>query len=374
MSYRLTARKILALLGGLPLLFCTPYIFRAWQNSPLDRRDCIFGVAFGLSALIALAFSRPGKPFFQLRVLFAALIFLAGYLGCLYLSINAGAIVCAIMFWWLFVWLAHSDRLAYNLLPSFFILLLSVVSSTYWLCVFFGFSASGAFWLKVAVLLLLLALEAINLWKGWMPKMGLLLFGMGMVAATAVMLQLGNLAPRHAPLLPQNRMLAGEFLGRELPADEGFRRFFQNSDAHNHRYVGPDNWNYSMLSVQCGSDIHEIHPASHCLRSAGWKIDSERQRDITLRGKTYNVTEVQGHLGKSEMLLWVWYSNEKYSTGNFISFRRWWTGKEKWSTYQLGVYGNAPLEERREHLLALLAELSKARADAVPIAENATGQ
>ena len=31
-----------------------------------------------------------------------------------------------------------------------------------------------------------------------------------------------------------------------------------------------------VLAVKCGGDIHEIHPASHCLRTSSWVVNSEK--------------------------------------------------------------------------------------------------
>ncbi len=351
-------RRYLALLGCIPLLTCLPYILNAWKVSPLDSKDYLFAGAFIVSAAFALLFTQKDKPQFQLRSLIGTLIFLTGHLLCRWISFNAGGIICAIIFWWLLIWFTHDDRLALNLLPSFLILLLSVVSSTYWLCVFLGLTVTAVFWLKIAIMCALLCVQALMLWKGWMPRLEPVLFCLGMAAATIMMLQIGGMARQYPPLLLEPRIIADEFLGREMNPDESFKRFFQKSDAHHYQYAGPGTENISLLSVKCGANIHEIHPASHCLRTSGWLIDQEHQITIEMRGKTFCVTEVKGHLGQAEMLLWVWYSNDWKSTANFISFRRWWTVKENWNTYQLGILGGGSIDDRRGHLMSILEKLA----------------
>ena len=364
MKSRPTLRKCLALLGGIPLLLSFPYIINAWKTSPLDGGDCLFAAVFVVSAIFALVFTKTKEhPQFQPPVLVATLIFLGIHLFCHWIGLNAGAIASAILFWWFLLWLTHDATFASNLLPSFLILLLATVSSTYWLSVFLGVNTTAAFGVKVVVMILLLSAEVLVLWKGRTPRLELVLFAMGMAAAAMVLFQLGNVTTRYAPLLLEINPVAGDFIGREMEAAESFRRFFQKSDAHHYRYVGREAETFSLLSVKCGADIHEIHPASHCLKSSGWTIDEEHPLTIEMTGNPFCVTEVKGHRGQITTLLWVWYSTPDYSTGNFINFRRCWTPKEQWTTYQFGIYGGGNIERQRERLLELLTELKKNNRD-----------
>ena len=355
------SRKLLlnigAVLGGIPLVLCIPYILRAWQSSPMDHRDFVFAIAFGMAALAALLFTGHSEPVFQKRILLAALSLLCGFLFCNnIISLNAGAIVCAIMFWWVVIWLLRGIRLAFNLLPAFLILLLLVVSSTYWICVMTNVSPINAFRLKLLAMVFLLVSETLILWYNWLPKIGVILFSMAMTVAVVVMLMLSNLTKTYAPCKVSFQPMTGGYLGIELDASEGFRRFFSRSEAHQYKYSG-DAADFTLLAVDCGSNIHEIHPASHCLRTSGWTIDSEESRVVVIDEKELNVTEVKATRRQSQILLWVWYSNDVLSTGNFICFRRLWRDGRQWSTYQLGVMGGHDLEESRRQLADLLASI-----------------
>ena len=346
----------LAAAGCIPLLLCAPYILNAWRSSPMDSHDYVFVIVFALSALPALLATGHSKPVFQKRILLAALTFLCGYVGCRVISLNAGAIACAIMFWWTWIWLLRGIHLAFNLLPSFMILLLSIVSSVYWICVYLVVSQGTAYRLKLLAMVVVLVAEFLVLRYKWQPKIGVVVFSMGMAAATVTMTALGSVTRVFAPCKVAFQPVIGSYLGRELDRDEGFQRFFRFSDAHHYMYSG-DVSDFSFLSINCGSNIHEIHPASHCLRSSGWRIDDEGTLTLVMDDKKFCVTEVKATRGGRPIVLWVWYTNDKISTGNYICFRRLWRNDGQWSTYQLGVIGINDIEDSRKQLQDLLSTI-----------------
>lgn len=347
---------IFAFLGCIPLVLCVPYILNAWRFSPMDKRDFVFAIAFLLSALVALVFTGHSTPVFQKRILLADICFLCGYVFCRVISLNSGAVICAIMFWWVHIWMLRGIRLAFNLLPSFIILLLSVVSSVYWMCVFWGITPTTAFWLKIFVMVLLLVSEILILRYAWLPKIGIIIFSMGMTAATAVMFMLGNITKTYASCKMAFQPVVGKYMGIEMDKNKSFERFFKYSEAHHYKY-SMDTADFTLLTVDCHDNIHEIHPASHCLRSSGWAIESEKSIQITIDEKILNVTEVKASRHNSKILLWVWYSNHNISTGNFICFRRLWKNREMWSSYQLGILDKQDLDESRSLLKDILTTL-----------------
>ena len=347
---------IVAFLGCIPLVLCVPYILNAWRTSPMDHRDFIFAIAFVVSALVALVFTEHSAPVFQKQILLADICFLCGFVFCRVISLNSGAIICAIMFWWSHIWMLCGNRLAFNLLPSFMILLLSVVSSVYWMSVFLGITPAIAFWVKIFAMVILLVFESLIWHYAWLPKMDIVVFCMAMTAATAVMLMIGNITKTYAPCKVSFQPVAGKYIGMEMDKDKSFERFFKYSDAHHYKY-STVSANFTLLTVDCHHDIHEIHPASHCLRSSGWTIESEKPIQITIDEKKLNVTEVKASWGKSKILLWVWYSNDNVSTGNFICFRRLWRKSEIWSSYQLGIMDSKDLDESRSQLKDILSTI-----------------
>ena len=348
---------ICAFLGCIPLVLCVPYILNAWRTSPMDHRDYVFVIAFAVSALVALVFTEHSTPVSPKQILLVVICFLCGYVVCRAISLNSGAIICAIMFWWSLIWLFRGSRLAFNLLPSFLILLLSVVSSVYWMSVLLGITPTAAFWVKILAMVILLVFEALILHYQWLPKVDVVVFSMGMAAATVVMLMLGNITKTYAPCKVAFQPVIGEYIGIEMDKDKSFERFFQYSDAHHYKYSMGNTADFTLLTVDCHHNIHEIHPASHCLRSSGWTIESEKSIQVTIDEKTLNVTEVKASWRKSKIVLWVWYSNDNFSTGNFICFRRLWRKSEVWSSYQLGIMDINDLEESRNRLKDILSTI-----------------
>ncbi len=347
---------IFAILGCIPLGLCIPYICNAWRTSPMDQRDYVFASCFVVSAFFALIFTGHSEPVFQKRILLADLSLLCGFIFCKIISLNAGAIICSIMFWWVHIWMSRGIRLAFNLLPSFMILLLAVVSSTYLICVYLGVSNLTAFQLKLLVMFILLLAEMLILRYAWLPRIGIVIFILSMSVAVVVMLMLGNLTKTYPPCKLAFQPVIGSYMGIEMDQDKGFRRFFNRSDAHHYKYSG-NTADFSLLAVNCGDSIHEIHPASHCLRSSGWTIKSERSHIVTIGEEEFCVTEISAVMYQSTMLLWVWYSNDSFSTGNFICFRRLWRDGRNWSTYQLGIIDGQSLEDNRIQLLDILSSI-----------------
>ena len=66
---------------------------------------------------------------------------------------------------------------------------------------------------------------------------------------------------------------------------------------------------------------------------------------------------IKASLGQAKILLWVWYTNDSVSTGNFICFRRLWRDGKQWSTYQLGIIGGRDLEDSRSQLMDILSKI-----------------
>ena len=110
--------------------------------------------------------------------------------------------------------------------------------------------------------------------------------------------------------------------------------------------------------VKCGSDIHKIHPASHCLRSGGAVI---RDESIVMRqlpdGRSLPVTEIHSTVHGNPLLTFVWYTGPGETTGSFFAFRRKWSASEEWRSYQFVVPVQDGFEEAaRKLLLDLLSK------------------
>lgn len=337
---RVTA--VLACCGSLPLLLKLTYLFSAWRGSALDRLDWIFGVLFLLSgSALAPKIMRLARKYDL-----AALCGVAGTSAVIAISrsanIHALEILGAILFWWSVVWLVAGWRSACAALPAFGILLCMCPSTTNWISFFFRLTPTGAFTAKCLIAGFCTFWAAINLRFNLFFPRGTFCFCVVVLAAVVLANQSRGLLHRSAPLILNYDMRIGDYLGRDQIVTSGMRKFFKNSRVRQIRYSSPRD-SVELLEVQCGGDVHEIHPASHCLRTSGNTILSEYPREVMIRGVDYQVTEIVALRAGVRRLVWVWYSCETFSTGSFLGFRRGWKPRVVWYTYQVSTpFENEP--------------------------------
>ena len=297
----------------IPFVVKVAYLNRAWVSSPIDRaRLGLWGTAALLTVFVALYLKlvkrfpaeKPLRESRSLRVLPLPLLM---YVAGLVLDLNAVQLVASVGILWATAWMLYGRTSGLILAPAAVFAVLAVPGSSYWL----GKAASA--------------------------------FTAPVTAA-------------YVPAFDAHSQKG--YLGREVPPNEAFRRFFRTSDAHQFRYATSSN-EVVVLAVGIGKDIHEIHPATHCLRSSGWRIRSEDLRDVALPGRKepLSVTEAiaVGEMGTLQ-LVWVWYSSETKSTGSFIRFRHLYSKDVLWRTYQLTTFvgKDGDVERARQRLLGFL--------------------
>lgn len=300
-------------LSGLPFVVKFAYLNQAWVSSPIDRAQLgLWGTGVLLivvvTAILKLIFHFPtNKPLRQSRALRTLPLPIVIYiLGTVY-NINAVQLIASVGIAWMTAWMLYG-RIAGSMLA-------------------------------IAAVMATLAVPGSSYWLG--------------KASTAFS------APIRAAYTPEftARSQSG-YLGRKAVPSEAFSRFFRTSDAHQFRYASPSN-DVSVLAVRIGSNIHEIHPATHCLRSSGWLVQSEQLHDVALNGRadSLSVTEsVVANSAGAKLLVWVWYSSPEKSTGSFIRFRRMYKKNAVWRTYQLtSPIGNGnDIAEVRQNLISFL--------------------
>ena len=144
--------------------------------------------------------------------------------------------------------------------------------------------------------------------------------------------------------------VVGDFYGRAIEPDISTRRFFATSQIAQYRYI-TGNQEISVLAVKCGKDVHEIHPASHCLRTSRWVVTDEK---IFAVRPDFSVTEIQAHKGGDRALIWVWYSNDEFSTPGFLGFRRRFRPDGNYHTFQISVPVTVDIGTARKSLKEFL--------------------
>ncbi len=324
-------KAVLTALSALPLLCHLPYLFTAWSNSRLDSWDWIFFILTIPAAWYAADKERSGNTDYSA---------LAGVIPMLILTIltpfhqvNALGIASAMLVIFCTVWLIWSWQIACRMLPAAVILLLGTPSSSY----FLSLSLGSPVWTAWGVKFLLAGICFFWIWcnKKFDLRMnrGTVIFLAALSGSALLLWHSREIYFEGKSFIPSFTPHAGEFWGRSITPDENTRRFFAAGKVEQFRYTG-ENSDIFVLAVQCGGNIHEIHPASHCLRTGQWMVYSEK---IIFLTNDFAVTEIDAEKGESRFLVWVWYSGKDFSTPGFLGFRRHFTPGETYHTYQISV-------------------------------------
>ena len=304
-------------LAAIPFTVKVAYLMKAWVTSPVDRLNIgLYGSLSLLFVLIAVAAKwhwrfltgNSSTTIKYSRSLRIAVIPLILYVIGLIWSINALQLIASVGFLWAIAWALYGRESGFMLAPAAICAVLAVPGSIYWIS-----RASQAF--------------------------------------------TGETSAAFAPVFAADSQKG--YLGREIEPDDAFLRFFRTGEAHQFAYANASN-SVSVLSVKVGKDIHEIHPATHCLRSGGWFVESDGPRRVELPGRTtpLQVTEAIVQKGGARALVWIWYSTDKQSVGSFLRFRQLYSRKEAWHGYQVMTsldLQDRSIDRKREQLAAFLA-------------------
>ncbi len=346
---------LLLLLGMIPYAVKFPYIVRAWQTSPLDRPDVYFFILAILmaAALLLGGWRQVAKPTWQHSVCWLAILALALFGASFELKINLLGIVAAVIFAWTVLWWIYGWSGAWRSFPVAAMLLLTCTSSHYWLSYFLADYGINGLLLKSLLAIALIILMASNAFFAFQAKQSSFFFYSAFLVAMFLYLLANNFTqgPAFNPEFADPKR--GEFLGRVVPLTDADLRFFQNSVVEKYHFAAK-NAEVDVLIFHCQDDIHQVHPASHCLRSSGWHIKAEEITSFIIENKIIPMTEILAESGSSRILLWVWFSNQERSTGGFLGFRRFWRPRQNWREYQLSTKAGPDLEAARNVLLRLL--------------------
>ncbi len=305
-------------LAAIPFAVKVVYLMKAWVTSPVDRINIgLYGSLSLLFVSIAVAAKwhwrfltgNSSTTIKYSRSLRIALIPLVLYVIGLIWSINALQLIASVGFLWAIAWALYGRESGFLLAPAAVCAVLAVPGSIYWIS-----RAGQAF--------------------------------------------TGETAPAFAPVFTADSQEG--YLGRELEPDDAFLRFFRTGEAHQFAYANASNTAVSVLSVKVGKDVHEIHPATHCLRSGGWFVESDGPRRVELPGRAapLQVTEAIVQKGGARALVWIWYSTDKLSVGSFLRFRQLYSRNETWHGFQVLTsldLDNQTLDRKRQELAAFLA-------------------
>lgn len=344
-------KDMFLLLSFLVFLPVMPYLFHAWRNSRLDSLDWIFYL-LAIPALIWAWKDNESKTG-EFKALFVALPMLFLAWGGNWHNVNALSVFGAAGFVWTMTWLTGGWNFAYRLLPGFFIMVLGTPSSSYRLAQLLTVSFFWTMGIKFCLAALCFLWIYANKRFAKVLKAETMIFLGALAASGIVLLHANELYFSGQSFIPAFKTQIGGFYGRSILPDNNTKRFFATSTVRQYRYWGADN-EISVLAVKCGKDVHEIHPASHCLRTSSWTVTAEKMLFLK---DNFAVTEIKAHKGKTRALIWVWYSSDEFSTSGFLGFRRRFRPDGKYHTFQIFTPVEATTEKSRKRLNDFLTAL-----------------
>ena len=337
----------------IPLGMQIPYLVSAWRSSRLDQWDWIFFLLTIPALLTAWKKEEVGKRDFQALFLLLPMLFLA--LTPFYHKVNALAVASSVGCIWGAVWLAASWRFACRILPAMLILLLGTPSSSYGISLLFMCPVWAAWLVKFLLAALSFGWIFCNERRKWELSKGTLCFIAGVLGSVFLLLHSKEIYFEGRSFVPEFTPHAGEFWGRSIEPDANTKRFFVSSTVKQFRYVKNDT-DISVLFVKCGKDIHEIHPASHCLRTSFWTIHSEKTLYLQ---DNFAVTEIDAEKGSNRFLIWVWYSSDRFSTPGFLGFRRHFRSGGNYYTCQISIPVRQDIAKSRSELQQFIQVLKR---------------
>lgn len=346
---------ILMLISLVPLGCQLPYLLGAWSGSRLDQFDWIFYLFTVGAAVWAVYREKRGKYDWYALILLIPMVILA-LVPSLH-NINALSVASSVMVIFAVVWLVYAWRFAGRILPVALIMLLGTPSSSYQLSLLLMCPVWAAWGIKFLLALGALVWIWCNKHFDWQIKKGTLFFLAAVLGSCMLLIHTKEIYFEGKSFIPEFPVHVGDYWGRSIQPDENTRRFFATSKVELYRYT-KDNVDISVLAVKCGGDIHEIHPASHCLRTSSWVVNSEK---ILYLQDNFAVTEIDATKGTSRCLVWVWFSCEEFSTPGFLGFRRHFKENGNYYTYQISIPVYDSVEKSREDLRNFVSQLNRER-------------
>ncbi len=340
-----TLLNLLPLAGLLPLLAEASYLASTWRHSPMDRFNWLLLLAALLGG-VAGHFLLPARcrkivinarayTIIIVAVLFLTLAFL--------LRIHVFCQIAACLLTWGLAWLVHGWEYAWKSLPLLALGLLGVTGMLYWLDFLSGHFLPLNKGIHLAMGGVCLIWWLVQLPWNYCPPLSTLFFSLLLASGLCLaMLRTDNAqtAPPHILTLAPDAF--PQALGREVPLSDSDRRFFVGCRCSRWCFALEEQPEkiIELLAVKNINDVHSIHPAQHCLRVGGYRIQEANVRNVAPDGapplhvEELSIVSAGGHT----LYGWVWYSNSTFSTPSYVLFRlKWRTTALDWHAYQLFV-------------------------------------
>ncbi|MBR5077602.1 MAG: hypothetical protein IKX30_02575 [Victivallales bacterium] len=350
------------LVACLPYACKLPYITTAWKQSPLDSHDWIF-LLMGFVTLGITLFGIRRKEVHHdwtglLLMAVFAIMYVIGLIKDIHaISIMAGVLIAAsatCLFWgW---------ECFIILLPAFVVFCLSVTSTSYWITYLLSPIGLKSLPVKIFLMVVAIVIAIIQYRVHFIPKKQSTIFVCVLCFAVLFVGLQKEAHIKSAAFIPD--FSSGMFKnakGYALDPTPGDLQFFEGSKKLEKYTFGTDDSVIGILGIELGTNVHQIHPPTHCLRTQGTTILSEKLQTVEFRFAQITITEINYlNTSNNPMLCWYWYSSPQFSTPSLISFRRHWNPKHEWHSYQITtpIYSN-DLSKARERLKVFLGDVAE---------------
>lgn len=320
------------------------YMFGAWQYSPLDQRDYIFWLIalFLTGAFLLWKYKTANKKTLN-SLDYYGFLMLAATIAILVVSslkhINSAYLASSLLFIAGGCWIIWGWRVLWCLCPVFFIAALGLPSTSYWTSFLFrnyiqnmpGYSIKLCF----AVMASLWFAACMRYPKRIFIRPEPFFFCLTLMVFAFGYIQVAAPTPRGVPIRLEIKPGATNWLGENISLSQ-LDEFLQGENI-THRYVHYSNSNAPVgtLSVKLRNDLHQIHPTALCLSTARWKIISNTREFVKTKYGILSVAKIIAQKHDKRALFFSWYTNDSFSTGSFIFFRKSWHINETWYIYQI---------------------------------------
>jgi hypothetical protein len=337
-------KLIITLVSFIPFFYKLNYLFDAWQYSPLDQNDFVFWLAaLFLTGFLLLIwnYKKSGKEpvkgpdYYGFFMLGAAAALLA---ASLLKDINSTFLAGSLLFIAGVCWILWGWRVLWMLFPVFFIAALGLPSTTYWTSFIFrnfiqgisgfsiklGFAAAAVIWLGLCLCFKKIFIRP----EPFFFCLAIFIFILGYI-------QVSGPAPHGTPIRLLIKPKAADWLGENLPLSDLDESIQGRNISRRYLHFASSNIDVGTLAVELRNDLHGIHPTALCLATARWKIISNTQELLKTKQGILSAVKIIAERNGKRALFLAWYTNDSFSTGSFISFRKAWHYNETWYIYQI---------------------------------------
>lgn len=336
-------KLIITLVSFIPFFYKLGYLFDAWQYSPLDQKDYIFWMAalFLTACLLVWNYKKSSREpegldyygFFMLGA--AAALLAASFMK----DINSAFLAGSLLFVAGGCWVVWGWRTLWMLFPVFFIAGLGLPSTTYWISFLFRDIVQGVSGFSIKLCFASVAAIWFALCLCFPKKIFIrpepFFFCLAIFIFVIGYIQVSGPAPHGAPIRLSIKPGAANWLGENLPLSDLDESIQGKNISRRYLHFSRSNIDVGTLSVELRNDLHGVHPTALCLATARWEIVSNTQELLKTRYGILSAVKIVAERNGKRALFLAWYTNDSFSTGSFISFRKSWHYNETWYIYQI---------------------------------------